>query len=111
MADLLSHEPGASLLEEVENGEYLGIGIVGDHECHHLAFTQEDVDWQAWFDTGDEPALRKLVITYKNLPGEPQYTMMTQSTGALAADTAGLFDFTPPEGANRIQVRPQASGN
>ena len=41
--------------------------------CHHLAFVQDDLDWQIWIDAGERPLPRKLVIVYTSLPGAPQY--------------------------------------
>ncbi len=34
---------------------------------------QDDIDWQIWIEIGKRQIPRKLVITYKNLPGQPQF--------------------------------------
>ena len=44
--------------------------------CHHLAFTQENVDWQVWIQDGPQPFIRKFVITHKNEPGAPEFTAL-----------------------------------
>ena len=107
MADLLSGNPYKVLLSRVKTGEYVGLHNVGKIKCHHLAFTQEDVDWQVWIDAGDKPALRKMVITYKQLPGEPQYCVTLQSVEHLAeAPPQEVFQFKAPEGAEKIEFLP-----
>lgn len=103
LADLLyndlSHLPGRAL-----SGMHLGISFVEDNACDHLAFRGESVDWQMWVDHGEKPFIRKIVITYKELPGEPQLSARLDEwdTRPDLADT--LFQFSIPEGARRIQV-------
>jgi hypothetical protein len=106
MADLLSSDPAEALLANVETGEHVGPGIVGEHDCHHLAFTQEDIDWQAWIDEGEVPQLRRLVITYKLLPGEPQYILTLQSSTGLSEVGDETFAIDLPEDALKIDFLP-----
>lgn len=61
-ADLLFADPYAILSEGVESSLYLGTAYVGGIECHHLAFREDDVDWQVWVQTGDTPLPMKYVI-------------------------------------------------
>ena len=73
MSDLVISDPYESLMRSVKTGSYMGLDIVRAWKCHHLVFTQENIDWQLWIEDGEEFVPRKLVITYKNEPGEPQY--------------------------------------
>jgi hypothetical protein len=106
LADLLSSDLYGVLMGKVETGEYVGLHYAGEIECHHLAFTQEEIDWQIWVDAGGQPSLRKLVITYKQLPGEPQYTLRLQSYTSLAEEPRAEFQYELPPEADRIEVRP-----
>ncbi len=111
LADLLSADMREVFMQNVVKGEYVGLHFAADIECHHLAFTQENIDWQVWIDAGDEPRLRKLVITYKLQPGEPQYTLVVDEVTVLSeAPSPEEFVFTPPEGARKIEVRKSESG-
>ena len=56
------------------SGEYLGLSLVDDLRCHHIAFSMEEVDLQVWVEEGSQPLLRKLLFTFKNLPMQPQYS-------------------------------------
>ena len=70
--------------------------------CHHLAFSQEDIDWQIWIDAGPQPLPRKIVITYAEEPGAPQYTATIKRWSLDPKFTDELFHFVPPEGATKL---------
>jgi hypothetical protein len=57
----------------VITGAYFGTSNVFGTKCHHLLFVEKDINWQIWIQDGKQPIPRKLVITYKNLPGSPQF--------------------------------------
>lgn len=100
--DLLFSDPYKVLTEQVEEGEYVGEHRVGNKKCHHLAFRQRGTDWQLWVDAGDKPLPLKFLITYRRLPGEPQFaTVLDWDTSVKVADDA--FAFKPPDGAKKIQ--------
>jgi hypothetical protein len=75
-----------------------------DVPCDHLAArTSRGVDFQVWVAQGSEPLPRRVVITYKNETGQPQF-WADLSNWNLAPDISdALFTFTPPDGAERIQ--------
>lgn len=102
LSDLLYADPYATLMEDAQSGEYLGLHQVGGVACHHLAFSQEDLQWQIWIDAGDQPLPRKLVITYVLAPGAPQYVATIRRWTLEPAATPELFRFTPPAGARKI---------
>ena len=51
----------------------IGLHDVGGVDCHHLALRREHDDVQLWIRAGDRPLLCKVVFTYKNQPGSPQF--------------------------------------
>jgi hypothetical protein len=62
LGDLVYSDPYSVLMEGVLYGEYRGIHQAAGVACHHLAFTQEAIEWQIWIEAGDEPLPRKLLI-------------------------------------------------
>jgi hypothetical protein len=106
LADLLSDDLYAVLMENVKTCRYLGLHYAEGIKCHHIAATQKDIDWQIWIDSGDVPQLRKIVITYKQKPGEPQYTAILKSFDAIPRLPEDTFAFKAPEGANKISFLP-----
>jgi len=104
LSDLLYSDPYATLSEGIVYGEYQGLHHAAGVLCHHLAFSQETVDWQIWIDAGEEPLPRKVVITYVNEPGTPQYSAVIRRFTLDPKFPEGLFQFAPPEGAQRLDV-------
>ena len=102
LADLLYSDPYAVLMAGVTYGRYLGIHQAAGVDCHHLAFSQETIEWQIWIDAGDKPLPRKLVISYVQEPGEPQYSAVIRRWTLEAKVPEGLFTFEAPEGAQKI---------
>jgi hypothetical protein len=88
----------------VVSADYVETTTVTDVPCDHVAArTSRGVDFQVWVAQGSEPLPRRVVITYKNEPGQPQF-WAELSNWNLAPDVSdALFTFTPPSGADRIQ--------
>ncbi len=101
-AELLFSDPYKVLTEQVEEGAYVGLHHVGEKKCHHLAFQQRQIDWQLWVDAGDKPLPLKFLLTYRRMPGEPQFTTVFEwDVSAKIAEDA--FLFKPPADAKKIE--------
>jgi hypothetical protein len=86
------------------SGAYVGESYLEGMACDHLAFQGESVDWQVWVDRGEKPLIRKVVITYKELPGQPQFIAHLENWDIQPEITDSLFQFSIPEGAQQIRV-------
>ncbi len=104
LSDLLFPDPYCTLTERVTSGTYVDEQSVGGHLCHHLLFTQENVDWQIWIDAGGIAVPRKVVITYKSDPGAPQYEAVLDEWQRATPEDA---EFTPdvPKTALRVDFQ------
>jgi hypothetical protein len=105
LADLISSDIYTTLMGNAQTGQYLGLHNVGEIKCHHLAVTQEKIDWQIWIEK-ETSRLRKMVITYKQDQGEPQYTVVLQTITSLPKVNEETFSFKPPSGAEKIGFMP-----
>ncbi len=103
LSDFLYSKPCSGLLAGVESAIYAGLESVKGRNSHHLAFTQADIDWQVWIEKGTPPVPRKLVITYKKLPGAPQYTAVIGGWDFAPGLSDAHFTFDPPENAERVE--------
>jgi len=103
LADLFYNDL-SPLSDRILSGMYLDISFVEKIACDHLAFRSESVDWQIWIDRGEKPFIRKIVITYKELPGEPQISARLDDWDTQPQLSDAIFQFTPPEDARRIPV-------
>jgi hypothetical protein len=102
-SDFLRMASGEDFADKLTAAGYVGESRVGDALCDHYAYRTADVDYQLWIQQGsaDGPLPRRIVITSKKQPTQPQYT------AALSWDIsprvyASYFNFTPPEGATKI---------
>ncbi|MHC5006291.1 MAG: DUF2092 domain-containing protein [Planctomycetota bacterium] len=106
IADLVYSDPYAILTENAESGFWVGRHPVDGTPCHHLAFSQETIDWQIWIEDGPRPVPRKLVVTHKLDPGAPQYTARLTGWDLQPRLSDHCFQFDPPVGADRIEFLP-----
>lgn len=100
--DLLFADPYQRLSEGVESSSYIGTTYVDGVECHHLAFREDEVDWQIWIQSGDQPLPMKYVITTKWHTAAPQYGLRLRDWNTSPQISAAKFDFSPPDGAVRL---------
>lgn len=101
LADFVMDNLYQTLTGKVKKGYYLGLSQVLGRPAHHLAFTQDNINWQIWIQTGKQPLIRKLLIDYKDLPGSPQYAA-TFSEWDFRPQPAQTFVFTPPPQATSV---------
>jgi hypothetical protein len=101
-ADLLLSNVYGTLIGDVLEAKHIGEGVVEGVECEHLAFRNQETDWQLWIERGDKPIPRKYVITTKSVGAAPQYTLVIHDWKTDVETTAADFTFTPPEGAQKL---------
>jgi hypothetical protein len=111
LIDLAVSDPYKNATANVQGSRYYGISPVLGVLCHHLAFTQENVDWQIWIEDGPQPLIRKFVITYKNEPGQPEFTAFITHWDITDPIADSDFAFSPPVGATKIEMRKVASSS
>ena len=111
LADLLSDDMYSALMKNTKTCRYLGLHYADGIKCHHIAATQKNIDWQIWVDAGEMPQLRKIVITYKQRPGSPQYVAVLKSFKELDQVPEDTFLFKAPEGARKISLLPVKKGS
>jgi hypothetical protein len=84
---------------DIQRGKYIGLNDVGGVECDHLGFIQDETDWQLWVDHGQKRLPRKLVITYKQLPSQPQWQAIFSDYHFNQTLPPSLFRPKIPNGA------------
>ena len=108
VADVLYSDPYKILTEKLTTGIYVGNSTVRGIPTHHLAFTQDNIDWQLWIEDGARPVPRKALITYKNVTSSPQITMWLSNWNFAPRLADSLFEFLPPENAKQVEIKPLA---
>jgi hypothetical protein len=88
----------------VVSANYVETTTITDVPCDHVAArTSTGVDIQVWVAQGSEPLPRRVVITYKDETGQPQFWADLSNWNLAPEVSDALFTFTPPAGADRIQ--------
>jgi hypothetical protein len=105
-ADLLFADPYAVLSEGVMSGTYLGTAYVDGIECHHLAFREDQFDWQLWVQAGDRPLPMRYVITSTWQTAAPQLEVSLRDWNTSPQVGDRQFTFPVPEGARKLDAVP-----
>jgi hypothetical protein len=88
----------------VVSADYVDTTTITDVPTDHIAArTSRGVDFQVWVAQGSEPSPRRVVITYKDEKGQPQFRADLSNWNLAPDISEALFTFTPPDGADRIQ--------
>ena len=71
---MLSKDLPKRLMDGVESGAYLGTTLIAGQPAHHIAFSQENEDWQIWISMEEETPFPLMIIgTERQKTGWPQY--------------------------------------
>ena len=104
LEDLVVSDPYRNAVRKIVSGIDVGPVTVLGVACEHLAFSLGTVDWQVWIEDGPRPVPRKIVFTYKDEQGAPEYTAMLSNWDFETKPPDFLFAFEPPVGATKIDV-------
>jgi hypothetical protein len=103
LSNLVVSDPCKTAQENIKRVEYVGLGLVNRKPAHHLFINGQDRDWQMWVSTGNQAMPLKIVITYKDLPGLPQYTGVISNWNSNPSLSPNSFLFSvPDQGATKI---------
>jgi len=103
MGELFTNNLPKGLKDRVSEAYYVEEATMGGTRCDHLALRNDMTDAQVWIAKGDQPLLRRFVITYKRANGQPQFRADFRDWNFSPETPDSLFTFTPAEGASRIQ--------
>jgi hypothetical protein len=102
LADLLSSNFYADIADRIMAGTIVGESKIGNADCVHVAFRTEDIDVQMWIENTDRPLPHRIVITYREAEGSPQFWAQLTNWNLAPKTPDSLFAYTPPKGAERI---------
>lgn len=104
LAQMLVTSLPAQLQKRVRSVDYVERAVDLDVPCDHLAARADTVDFQVWIAQGDQPLPRRVVITYREAEGEPQFWAELANWNLAPETPEALFAFTPPAGAEEIPI-------
>ncbi len=102
LAMLLVSQLPTELERRTESLDYVEKTMIYGQSAHHLAARTETVDYQVWVAAGSKPVPLRVVLTYKNADGQPQFRAQLSDWRFGPQISAAEFTFTPPAGAKKI---------
>jgi len=97
----LSEDLTASL-SRAKSGYRVGESTIAGVLCDHLALRNEKLDVQVWIEKGNEPAPRRIVITHKELQGQPRVWVQFTEWDFSPELSERIFTHSPPQDAERV---------
>jgi len=98
-ADLPQHLKGV-----LGSARLVGTETVGGVAADHVAFRGDMADVQMWIARDGDPLPQRIVITYRQAAGEPQFEADFHGWTFNPDVADSVFTFTPPEGMERIPI-------
>ncbi|MEI6335678.1 MAG: DUF2092 domain-containing protein [Methylococcaceae bacterium] len=105
---LLSRFP-AEIESRTQSLDYVEKTVIDGISTHHLAGRTETVDYQVWIAEGAQPLPLRIVLTYKNAEGQPEFRAQFSDWNLAPKVQDAQFTFTPSEGARKIAFQAQLS--
>lgn len=102
LRDFLGPDPAAVLTQGLVAARYGGEAIIAGVACDHLAFRTDAVDYQVWISRGEQPLPQRLVITYRDAEGQPQFWARFIKWDIDPELGDALFVYEPGDGAEEI---------
>lgn len=106
LADLLADQPGQAFLSGVVTGRKVGEVNIDGQKCNHFFFLQPPgIELELWSEADERALPRRIAITYRSVPGEPQFLseLSDWKLGINPPDSA--FEIKIPAGATRVESR------
>ncbi len=108
MSNLAASQTCADMKSDVKRSIFVGVDMVNREPMYHILLSGKERDYQIWVTRDKQPLLKKAIITYKDLPGSPQYTVYLSNWNFNPQIPANTFTFTPPKDAIKIEILPAA---
>lgn len=102
LAALLTSRLPAELETRVKAVDYVEYTKILPVPAHHIAARTDAVDFQVWIADGDKPVPLRVVLTYVNEPGQPQFRAQFLDWRLQPPTGADVFRFDPPKDARQI---------
>lgn len=103
-ADVFYPDFTDDILEHSTNLLFLGITMVVDSECYHIAGVQNDMNFQMWITADGQYIPMKMTIDYTKKAGTPRYRIVFLDWKSDEEMNDSKFEFVEPPGAQKITI-------
>ena len=110
LADFLSEAPNKAFLTGVTSGRVVDTVTIDGAPYDHLFFSQPPgLELELWLSKDEKSLPRRLIVTYRSVPGEPNFIALFSDWNFDIHPTDADFAFQPPAGAQQVALKPPAS--
>ena len=110
LADLLTEAPNKAFLTGVTSGKVVNTVTIDGSPDLHLFFSQPPgIELELWLSKDQQTLPRRLIVTYRDLPGQPNFIALFSDWDFNIHPSDSDFTFQPPADAAQVQLKPQAT--
>ena len=110
LADFLSEAPNKAFLTGVTSGRLVDTVTIDGAPYDHLYFSQPPgIELELWLSKNEQSLPRRLIVTYRSVPGEPNFIALFSDWNFDIHPTDADFAFQPPAGAQQVALKPPAA--
>ena len=110
LADFLTEAPNKAFLTGVTSGRVVNTVTIDGAPYDHLFFSQPPgIELELWLSKNEQSLPRRLIVTYRSLPGEPNFIALFSDWNFDIHPSDADFAFQPPAGATQVELKPAAA--
>ena len=110
LADFLSEAPNKAFLTGVTSGGIVDTVTIDGARYDHLFFSQPPgIELELWLSKNGPSLPRRLVVTYRSLPGQPNFIAEFSDWNFNIHPADAEFAFRPSAGAEQVALKPAAA--
>jgi hypothetical protein len=107
LADFLSEAPNKAFLTGVTSGRVVNTVTIDGAPYDHLFFFQPPgIELELWLSKNEQSLPRRLIVTYRSLPGQPNFIAEFSDWNFDIHPTDAEFVFQPPADAVQAALKP-----
>jgi hypothetical protein len=109
LADFLTEAPNKAFLTGVSSGRVVDtVTIDGSPYLHLFFFQPPGIELELWLEKNDQSLPKRLIVTYRKLPGQPNFIAEFSDWNFSIHPSDADFAFQPPADAVQMQLKPPA---
>jgi hypothetical protein len=109
LADFLSEAPNKAFLTGVTSGRVVNTVTIDGAPYDHLFFFQPPgIELELWLPKTGQAVPRRLIVTYRTLPGQPNFIAEFSDWDFNIHPSDAEFVFQPPADAVQVALEPPA---
>lgn len=90
--------------DELKAAYVVGQSRVGGKRCHQVLVLLDDLDFQVWIEADGNPLIRKLVLVYREAPGQPQFEANFTEWYPSTKLSDYVFAFLPDDSYRKVEL-------